>query len=823
LKAIYKSFALLLVFGWSTHAQAQDNGQATENTEPLKETTKQEVFDTKNLPNEFQSSEAQLKKAASFFSGNPITTEIKESSQSHANKILEFSKDSTREDLNKENFSGLENKKTHWKQFQQDNEKLTERVNNSIFEIQAKIEICNTQNTKWKNTLARMDTADFAKSNFERIESLQIKSSEVSTVLEDSLLILYSQGDFLNEQGLFINDVLNRIDVALKEQQKNVFAVNSLPFLESLKEYSSEGAPEAFHKKWDSIFEDVKIFSDGNEALIYIHLILIVLVFVLLFLLRQWFVVKAPEKMRNHSIGTIVLEYPGWSGFLISIMIFFFLYPTRPTVISDLLAFAAAVPVIVVLPKFVPKEFHKYVYLGVLLMFLDLIQSLILPDDFFIRIDFLLESLLAGTILTMALSKNSPLKHHEKNPYYSIVNILVPILLLLIIVSFISNMIGAVYLARITVKSVVRLISGGIIIFLAAKILESLFLLFLDSNLHKNSAFLSRYQEKSKYYVLGGIRIWLILLIVKGFLKNLLIYDWVQTSWDDLLLIGYQFGEVSLTIGHLVNFAIIIIVFSFLSRFVQVLVAEEILGRFNIQKGLPLAIGIVSKYFILLLGFLMAVAAMGIDLNKLSFIIGALGVGIGFGLQSVIGNFISGLILIFERPIHIGDVIVVENLEGTVTEIGIRASKIKTWDGAEVVVPNMNFISNSVTNWTLSDQLRRRTVYFYTSPEANPNEVIEMIKDTVNSHENIKSYPEPIILYQGYKDFYNVFRALYWVSEDMLRTDSSVSSIVYNRLKEKGYHINPQHPVFYKPLDSAPGEPPYMSPNPPKPKGPAKK
>ncbi|GAB5556211.1 MAG: hypothetical protein SchgKO_04240 [Schleiferiaceae bacterium] len=805
--------------GISPTALGQDQTETTETSETGKETTTKAIFDVKNLPNAFQNSESQLKSAASYFSGTSISQEIKIASKAHAKKVLEFSKDSTRALLAEENFSGLENKKTHWLQFKNENEKLTEQVNSAIFDLQANLEICNSQNTKWNNTLAIMDTSAFAKSTFERIASLQTMAHEITIVQEDSLLVLYTLGDYINEQGLFINDVLNRIDIAVSEQQKNVFAVNSLPFTKAFHQYTGEGARAAFRKKRDAIYQDLTIFIEGNEAVLYIHLVLVVIIYVLMFLLRRWFVLKAPEMVKSHSIGTIVLEYPGWSSFLISFLLFFFLYPTRPTVITDLLAFSAAIPVVVILPKFVPKGFHKYVYIGVTLMFLDLLQSLILPDDFFVRLDFLLESILAGTMLTMAMTKKSPLRHREKSIYYTLVNALIPILLLLIIVSFISNMAGAVYLARITVKSVVRLISGGIIIFLAAKILESLFLLFLDSKMHKNSVFLSRYQEKSKFYVLGGIRVWLILLIVQGFLKNLLIYEWVTDTWNEFLSIGYQFGEVTLNIGHLVNFGIIIIIFSFLSRFVQVLIAEEILGRFNIQKGLPLAIGIVSKYFILLLGFLMAVAAMGIDLNKLSFIIGALGVGIGFGLQNIIGNFISGLILIFERPIHIGDIIIVENYEGTVTEIGIRASKVKTWDGAEVVVPNMNLISNSVTNWTLSDQLRRRTLYFYTSPEANPTEVIEMIRETVDKHPNIKTHPEPLILYQGYKDFYNVFRVLYWLAGDMLMTDSAVSSEVYNKLKEKGYHVNPQHPVFYKPQDSVPGEPPNMTPNPPKPKG----
>ena len=219
------------------------------------------------------------------------------------------------------------------------------------------------------------------------------------------------------------------------------------------------------------------------------------------------------------------------------------------------------------------------------------------------------------------------------------------------------------------------------------------------------------------------------------------------------------------------------------------LLSIEILPRLNLKKGVPMAAGSITRYIILVLGFLMAVAAAGISLDKLGFMAGALGVGIGFGLQNVVGNFVSGLILIFERPVRVDDVISSGTVEGTIVEIGIRASRIRDWDGAEVIVPNMELISQQVTNWTLSDSKRRRELFIKVEYGSDPNKVIDIIKKVVMSHENVIGDPEPMVLFLGFKEFSADFRILFWLTGNMLSTTSDVSVGIYNALKSEGINI----------------------------------
>ena len=152
--------------------------------------------------------------------------------------------------------------------------------------------------------------------------------------------------------------------------------------------------------------------------------------------------------------------------------------------------------------------------------------------------------------------------------------------------------------------------------------------------------------------------------------------------------------------------AILILGFA-LSTAVRFLLREEVLRRLHLKRGIPELISTTLHYLLLLLVFLFAVNAGGVALNKFTVLTGALGVGVGFGLQNIINNFVSGLILQFERPIRISDVLDVDGTTGTVTRIGIRSSTVQTFQGAEVIIPNANFISGKVTNWTLSETKRR--------------------------------------------------------------------------------------------------------------------
>jgi small-conductance mechanosensitive channel len=213
------------------------------------------------------------------------------------------------------------------------------------------------------------------------------------------------------------------------------------------------------------------------------------------------------------------------------------------------------------------------------------------------------------------------------------------------------------------------------------------------------------------------------------------------------------------------------------------------------------AVSIGLHYVVLLIGFFLAVAATGADLGKTTILAGAFGVGVGFGLQNVVNNFVSGLILIVERPILPGDTIQIDTLYGEVKRIGLRSSTVRTWEGAEVIVPNGNLISSQVVNWTLSDRQRRLDIDVGVEYGTDPEKVIELLVAAGAAQEGVLQNPAPTCLFLGFGDSSLNFQLRVWTAETwFVKQKSNIAVAVNKALKEAGFTIPfPQRDVHMKP------------------------
>ena len=165
---------------------------------------------------------------------------------------------------------------------------------------------------------------------------------------------------------------------------------------------------------------------------------------------------------------------------------------------------------------------------------------------------------------------------------------------------------------------------------------------------------------------------------------------------------------------------------------------------------------------------------------------GALGVGIGFGLRNIIANFISGIIMVFERPIQIGDTIEIDNTLGSVQSIGARSSTLKTFDGSEVIIPNSDFISKEITNWTLSDKHRRKTVEFKVDLENDIDTILEIMQKVAESHKDVLKDPAPLASFKGFGEYYLEFKLYFWLAENLIVAQSEISIGIYKALRDAG-------------------------------------
>jgi len=189
-------------------------------------------------------------------------------------------------------------------------------------------------------------------------------------------------------------------------------------------------------------------------------------------------------------------------------------------------------------------------------------------------------------------------------------------------------------------------------------------------------------------------------------------------------------------------------------------------------------------------GFFLAAAASGMHLTNLSIVLGAFSVGIGFGLQNIFNNLVSGLILAFERPINVGDVVQVGELIGTVKNIGLRSSTVRSFDGAEVIVPNGNLISNEMINWTLSDSNRRMDIRVGVAYGTDPEKVLAIMEGVAHEHKNVRQDPLPRAYFLEFGDSSLNFRLLAWVILDnRLEVESDLLVLINRKLAEAGIEI----------------------------------
>jgi small-conductance mechanosensitive channel len=249
-----------------------------------------------------------------------------------------------------------------------------------------------------------------------------------------------------------------------------------------------------------------------------------------------------------------------------------------------------------------------------------------------------------------------------------------------------------------------------------------------------------------------------------------------------------QRGVISLSLGDVLEFALTVWLAYLFSAFLRFVLEEDIYPRTRMARGVSYAMSSVVNYLVLLLGFVLGLAALGVDFTKVGLLAGALGVGIGFGLQGIVNNFVSGLILLFERPIQVGDIVEVGDLTAEVRRIGTRASTVRTFQNAEIIVPNSKLVSEQVTNWTRKERRRRVDLQVGVDYGSHPGKVIEVLEAAARRHPGVAAIPAPQAFFIGFGDSAINFVLHCWTQrfEDWFQLRSELGVAVYDALAAAG-------------------------------------
>jgi small-conductance mechanosensitive channel len=264
----------------------------------------------------------------------------------------------------------------------------------------------------------------------------------------------------------------------------------------------------------------------------------------------------------------------------------------------------------------------------------------------------------------------------------------------------------------------------------------------------------------------------------------------------------FRVGETAVTVSSLLLALAILIASLVLSRLARSFVADRLLGRTRLAVGTRYAIGRVFGYVILALGILVALQPLGVNATTLAVFGGALGIGIGFGLQDVVKNFVAGLIILVERPVQVGDSIEIDDVVGTVTEVRARATVLRTNDDIYLIVPNSKFISETVVNRSFGKRQVRYSIPVGVAYDTDPKAVEEALLEAAARSENVLREPPPRVWFREFGESSLNFELLCWTSKLLHSAGafrSELNHLVYDSLRGRGIEIPfPQRDVHIR-------------------------
>lgn len=418
-------------------------------------------------------------------------------------------------------------------------------------------------------------------------------------------------------------------------------------------------------------------------------------------------------------------------------------------------------------------------------------------------ISLLIATLLAAMVLT-PLGTNERESPRTAGPGYLAIRLLLGVFVAVI---FVSALLGYVALAKFLVGQII--LTGSILA------LAALLHVTIEQLIDSIASPARREQPpdpaaQTNWYVRIGVIASLslhLLLLAAAALLILLQWglDWEDISnWANKAFFGFQFGNWTISISEILIAGIIFLTGLAITRVAQNWLETGVLNRARFDQGARSAIRTVIGYVGAALALIIAVSYAGMDFSNLALVAGALSVGIGFGLQSIVNNFVSGLILLAERRVSVGDWIIVGGFEGYVRNISVRATEIETFDRNFVIIPNSELISGAVTNWTFRNRRARVVVNVGVGYDSDPEQVQALLLECAREHPDVLEVPAPRCLFDDFGDSSLNFRLIGFVGDvdKGLKVRSELRMAVLAAFRKAGVEIPfPQRDVHLRDID----------------------
>ncbi|MCK5906444.1 MAG: mechanosensitive ion channel, partial [Flavobacteriales bacterium] len=653
-------------------------------------------------------------------------------------------------------------------------------------------------------------TYDYLKTNHEAY-SLQLKSKNVSKKISSIISTLNKQKNYsvkildklITTKGKII-PIIDVINNNLNERRTSIIDRDHKSLFNI--DYSNK-------ENWDiseitslvsGEYNKLKTYISSNLLLIFIHFVSIILSISFFVYINSHPINDITAKPTYYKLYFRKLyQNPINLGYVMGLLSFVGIYSNLPLIFIDFYRFLFILPLYFLLKGVTNKKYHIYIYIFIAILISQIIYIFIPEHTIYSRLTlFVVNSLqVFGFVHFLLNIKNN--KIFESETLNKVINRIVLIFLIAAVVGFIGNIFGMVMLSEIILKSIFSTLLATVLMTLLLIVSNGMLITYIESdNANKINYLRNNRQQISKVVV--RITNFIVFIFLSHFiLKNLGLEKVVIDSIYSFVNYEVSLGSMTFSLDGIFSFFFVIWLSLVSSRIIKSLLEEDILPKMEVETGLLHTISMIVKYSIVTMGFFIAMSVAGIPFGQMAIVFSAFGVGIGFGLQNIFNNLVSGFILLFERPIKIGDTVEVGTLIGQVKSIGIRSSKVRTFDGAEIIVPNGNLISNEVINWTLSDRKRRVEIIVGISYNSDPHLAKDIFMEVLKKHPQIVSNPEPDVYFRDLGESSLDFRLLFWTYKDWIKVKSDIIFDVFDALKEAGIEIPfPQQDLHLRSIDS---------------------
>ncbi|HMO45796.1 MAG TPA: mechanosensitive ion channel [Rubrivivax sp.] len=648
----------------------------------------------------------------------------------------------------------------------------------------------------------------------DRVHEMAAQIDRTQKALADPLSKLLDLGRQGNALATQVQYGLALLASQVAEQDRRLAAIDAPPLWQALREAEAQQPVSAGLRR--SLEIETAFASDFDAA----HPRLLPssgIASVLLLPLVLWLERRARKLAAAGQLGETTLQAlaPPWAAWLLLVAGIAVAYGLQgPNLRQQGVMLLAWIPVLGLLSPRMRSLVGPWAYLSAIFYFLNVVITLLIGNPLLYRLLLLAVNLLM--LLTLALNL---LRAHRsgvqgENRFLSgSWQVVAWAACLVLGVAVLSNVLGNISLSAMLVSATLNSSYAALAIYVGSRVVVALAQVLLAGR--TVARLVARYSASLSPALLTLGRMSMVAAWLLVTLQSFRIYRPASAHVVTALTYKFKLGELSLSLGSLLSFALATVLAFWIAKLVRQVLAEGILPGLSLPRGVASSVSSLSYYLVLFLGLLAALAAAGFQVGQLMLVFSALGVGIGFGLQDVVRNFVAGLILMFERPLQRGDTVEVAGVLGQVREIGLRATIVTTFEGADVVVPNGMLLADKMVNWTLNGTRRRFDLNISTRYAADPQRTMDLLVQIARSCDQVAATPAPACIMTGLAPGELQFNIRAWTKDfgDWIAARTELAMKIRNGLAEAGIEVpRPQRELVVRgampqPMPPEPSDP----------------